>query len=116
MTLGPSLVLLGLLARLDSGPGPRGVLRVLHVYGRVPFLFYVLHLYLLHLGAWALGAGLGQPVDWLGWGGGRRGPGYGIDLAGVWGAWLASVAVLYLPCAWWGRLRARRGDWWLKYL
>jgi uncharacterized membrane protein len=46
VTLGPALTLLGLL---DGVTAKRGLSRVLMVYGRVPLLYYVLHLYLLHI-------------------------------------------------------------------
>src|SRR6202030_4492443 len=46
MTLGPSLILLGLL---DGAQAERGLGHTLLVYGRVPLFFYVLHIYLLHV-------------------------------------------------------------------
>lgn len=30
--------------------------------------------------------------------------------------WLGVVAALYLPCRWFGDVKARRRDWWLGYL
>src|SRR5882724_6169731 len=45
VTLGPSLILLGLF---DGVKAERGLGRILLVYGRVPLFYYVLHLYLLH--------------------------------------------------------------------
>src|SRR3954452_10006757 len=45
MTLGPSLIVLGLL---DGAKAVHGLSRILLVYGRVPLFYYVLHLYLIH--------------------------------------------------------------------
>jgi len=104
MTLGPSFLLLGLYARKDERGGLNAVERALAVFGRTPFLFYVLHLYLLHLGALGAGALWGNPPR------GR------FALPGVYALWIAGTALLFPVCAWWARLRARRGDWWLKYL
>ena len=30
--------------------------------------------------------------------------------------WGISVLLLYFPCRWYADLKARRQDWWLKYL
>src|SRR5262249_52154224 len=46
MTLGPSLILLGLL---DAAKAEKGLSRVLLVFGRVPLFYYILHLYLIHI-------------------------------------------------------------------
>ena len=51
MTLGVSLLLLSLFEQLGSESGP---VRFLKVFGSVPLFFYILHFYLLHLGAWAI--------------------------------------------------------------
>ena len=59
MTLGPSLILLGLL---DGAKGARGLSRILMVYGRVPLFYYVLHLYLLNIMAGLVSLAFHQPV------------------------------------------------------
>ncbi len=91
----------------------------LQTYGRVPFFFYTLHIYLIH-GAAVLGtAAMG--LDWHHWIGpfaffGGPPPGWGFGLAGIYAVWLAVLFALYLPCLWFSRLKARRRDWWLSYL
>ena len=90
----------------------------LQVYGRVPFFYYVLHLYLLHSAALLLS--FHEHLDWryfirpltpftymAGW---------GLSLPLVYCVWLGVVLALYLPCWWFGRLKAQRRDWWLSYL
>jgi hypothetical protein len=56
MTLGPALIALALLRRA-KGP----VVDVFVTFGRVPFLFYVTHLYLVHALAVAAGVAQGFP-------------------------------------------------------
>jgi uncharacterized membrane protein len=59
MTLGPALILLGLL---DGAKGEHGLGRILLVYGRVPLFFYVLHLYLIHVLAVLVALSFHQPL------------------------------------------------------
>jgi uncharacterized membrane protein len=116
MTLGPSLIVLGLL---DGVKAARGLSRILLVYGRVPLFYYVLHLYLIHLIAMVVALISHQPilhghlsVDFA-----QRPPGYGHSLPFVYAMWILAVAILYLPCSWFMALRARRRDLtWLSYL
>jgi uncharacterized membrane protein len=111
MTLGPALVALSLLRRA-RGP----VADFFVTFGRVPFLFYVAHLYLVH--ALAVGAGVaqgfaGSEIRTLG----RLLPeGYGFGLPVVYFVWLYVVAVLYPPCRRYASLKARSRAWWLSYL
>ena len=88
-----------------------------YTFGRVPFLFYVVHLPLIHLFAVALAwFTLGQ----VGWRFGsfvsQKPAGYGLDLLGVYAAWFAVLVMLYPLCRWFAALKGRRHDWWLSYL
>ena len=115
-------ILLLLYAVLDKAveqnfqPRLRGFLEV---YGRVPFFYYVLHIYLLHASALVGAAFLG--LNWRFWT--QPGSvffghlsGWGMSLPGVYAVWLTVVFSLYLPCRWFSRVKARRRDWWLSYL
>jgi uncharacterized membrane protein len=116
VTLGPSLILLGLL---DGAKARRGLSRILLVYGRVPLFYYVLHLYLLNVMARLAALASHQPIfggtviaDFV-----QRPLGYGHGLAFIYGMWILAVAILYLPCRWFMELRSRHRDWtWLSYL
>jgi hypothetical protein len=89
------------------------------VYGRVPMFYYILHLFLIHLMAIAVGMIYHQPVGWL-WHGGFFGAqvpdNYGHGLPFVYLMWLLAVAILYYPCQWFAGVKRRRKDWWLSYL
>ena len=116
MTLGPSLILLGLL---DGAKAERGLGRILLVYGRVPLFYYVLHLYLLHVMAILIALTVHQPI-WHGpiiAGTSPKPLGYGHGLPFVYVVWILAVAILYLPSLWFMELRRRHRDWsWLTYL
>lgn len=111
MTLGPAIALLPLLERL-RGPLARAVT----VYGRVPLFFYVVHLFLIHALALAVGTLAGfdprsflrvwlfLPDEW----------GYGLPV--VYLVWAGVVLALYPACRWFAGVKARRRDAWLSYL
>lgn len=110
VTLGPMLILLSLLERA------RGVAAsILRTFGRVPFFYYVLHIFLIHSAAALAGMIQGLPfrsfTDPL-----NPPSGFGVPLFSVYLIWLTVVGSLYLPCRWFERLRTRRRDWWLSYL
>ncbi len=90
------------------------------VYGRVPFFYYVQHIYLIH--GTALCLALVTHRDWHVWIGfkalfaGERPPDWGFSLPAVYCLWIAFVLALYPGCLWFSRLKARRRDWWLSYL
>ena len=117
MTLGPALILLGLM---DGVKGDRGLGRIFVVYGRVPMFYYIVHLYLIHLIAIVAAAATHQPVAWLWHGASFLLPtpeGYGHGLPFIYAMWILAVAILYLPCLWYMEFRRRHRDWtWLSYL
>jgi uncharacterized membrane protein len=115
-------ILLLLYALFDKAVEEKFTPRIrafLDIYGRVPFFYYVLHIYLLHilalLGTMAIG------MDWRYWT--RPGStffsnldGWGMSLPGVYAVWIFVAVVLYVPCRWFAGVKARRRDWWLSYL
>lgn len=111
MTLGPAAMFCSFADRI------RGPIRDFFVViGRVPFAFYVVHFYLIHLVSLILGVAQGfsprqfltmcflYPKD------------YGLPLPGVYLAWALVIALLYPFCRWMAAVKARRKDWWLSYL
>ena len=102
------------LAGLESARGK--FIEVVRTFGRVPLLFYVLHIALAHLAAGiiALATGFGMalftgdfmqvPQQW----------GFGLPI--VYLAWLLVIATLYPACRWFAAVKRRRDDWWLSYM
>jgi uncharacterized membrane protein len=112
MTLGPGLIGLALFE------GARGRLaHWLTTFGRVPFLYYIAHIYLIHLVAVAAAALAGTDIFWL-----FQNPlmsrpeEYGVSLAVVYVLWLGILIALYPLCCWFAGLKQRRRDWWLSYV
>lgn len=111
MTLGPTLVALAFLENA------RGALsKAISVYGRVPMFYYILHLYLIHVLAYAFAMVQGGDGSFLDLDVERFPTWYGTNLFGVYVAWIVVVGLLYVPCRWFARLKARRRDWWLSYV
>lgn len=111
MTLGPGFLI---LAHADTWSGRLKDWMV--TFGRVPFLYYLAHIYLAHL--LALAAAQWQGLGWHAlatafW---QLPNGYGFSLPVVWLFWLGIVAMLYPLCKWFAGVKARRKDWWLSFL
>jgi hypothetical protein len=111
MTLGPALLALAWLRRARGS-----VAEVLITFGRVPFLFYVAHLFLVH--ALAVGAGVlqGFPASAMRTVFKQLPADYGFGLPVVYLVWLGVVAALYPVCHRYAALKARSRAWWLSYL
>jgi uncharacterized membrane protein len=117
MTLGPILLALAWFDDVDLSVWWA---RVLHVFGRVPLFYYVLHLFLLHAMAVWVALLFHQRAGWLLYGGPlilRTPRGYGHNLPFIYAMWLAALALLYFPCKWFMILKQQRPEWWwLRYL
>lgn len=103
LTLGAAGLLLAALDRERPGP----VLRALAVFGRVPLFFYVTRLVLLHTAsALVYQLEIGRPLRLFETFVQGFPAGYGHGLLVVYAAWIACLALLWLPCRPW-RERAR---------
>lgn len=116
MTLGPMIAAIPLL---ETAHGH--LARILTVYGRVPFFYYVLHIPLIHLAAIAVSLlREGRVNPWLlanhPMGNPPPPDGYAWSLPLLYAVTAAVVAILYLPCRWMGELKQRRKEAWLRYL
>ncbi len=79
-------------------------------------MFYYIHLYIIHAIAVSIGIWHGfslrdMAVTFL-----ENPPSFGLSLHGVYAVWIITVAGMYPLCAWFAGVKARRPDWWLKYL
>jgi uncharacterized membrane protein len=113
VTLGAMALVLAWLAKNEGRPG-MGLFAPIQAYGRVPFFFYFVHLFLIHGMALAIATGLGWPTDYLFWEGNMPNlippDGYGFGLAGIYLSWLAVLAILYPLCVWFGGVKRGHPD------
>ena len=89
MTLGPASIVMYYAQRAL----PSWWYRVVETFGRVPFFYYVLHLYFLHLvyrlrGMWMGYDRYGPPL--------RSDLPAGLDVGSIWAVWLISLATVTL--------------------
>ncbi|MBV8516991.1 MAG: DUF1624 domain-containing protein [Acidobacteria bacterium] len=113
MTLGPILLLLAWAESWDS--------KVLTTFGRVPMFYYLLHIPLIHAAACIVSLIRERRVDpWL-FGNHPLDPppvppGYQWSLGLLYLVWAICVALLFVPCRWYARVRATSSSKWLRYL
>ncbi len=113
LTLGVALLALAAFERSSAAPGP--VRRILETFGRVPLLFYLLHIPLIHAIAVIYSLAAFGAAPWLTsgpvifWDHALPGspPSYGFALPGVYALWLAVLVMFYPACRWYGG-RTRR--------
>ncbi len=118
-TLGIVLLLFSAFDKAVEGALIPGFRSFLNVYGRVPFFFYIVHIFLIH--ALALTVALAINPNWRFW----ITPdvvftshfnGWGYSLPIVYLICISIVLSVYPLCAWFSGLKDQRRDWWLAYL
>src|SRR5262249_46188886 len=102
MTLGPALML---LAWFDQVGGPLGSL--LATFGRVPFFYYVIHIYLIHALAVATGFAITGVLTTT--------PEINFNLGSVYLVWLIVLVLLYPICRRFAELKESGRGWWWSY-
>lgn len=113
-TIGPALLLLAWMEGRKSA-----AMDVAKVYGSVPFFYYILHFYIIHLLCVILFFASGYGADdivspqtfFL-----FRPPGFGYPLWGAYLIWIGIVALLYPLCKRYAAYKRTHRHWWLSYL
>jgi uncharacterized membrane protein len=112
ITVGPGMLL---LAALEQARGR--IAGVLETFGRVPFIVYLAHIYLIHLFSGVVGLATGYGTEILTSFAFTSFPdSWGYSLPIVYLAWIAVIALLYPLARWFSGVKRRRKDWWLSYL
>jgi uncharacterized membrane protein len=116
-TIGPALIFMAIIKNTGGW-----LAKIISVYGRVPFFYYILHFYLLHIISVILYLSRGHSMA-----AGVKGlpglpfkfavPGEGYSLWVVYAIWLATVIALYPLCRWYDKYKSNHKEkWWLGYL
>jgi uncharacterized membrane protein len=114
MTLGPALVFLALLEKVRNKISGFFV-----VFGRVPFFFYVIHFYAIHVLCliifYVQGYGSADIIP-------KRTPflfrpdNFGFNLPGMYLIWFCLILALYPLCRKYSEYKRTHHQWWLSYL
>jgi uncharacterized membrane protein len=114
MTIGVAMILLGCLER---NTGKR--LSFVRIFGRVPFFFYVLHIYLIHLICVIFFFAEHYPAKDID---PQHSPfmfrpdkfGFGLEI--VYLIWIGVILILFPLCKWYNNYKSSHRQWWLSYL
>jgi len=116
MTIGPAIILLALLENFNNK-----ISKAITVFGRVPFFYYIMHVYLLRIISVVLFLSRGHSFSE-----GLNGvknfpfrfmiPGEGYSLTIVYLIWILAVIALYPLCKWFNLYKDTHKNWWLSYL
>lgn len=116
MTLGGSFLFLANAEKLKGK-----VADFFSTFGRVPFFYYIIHIYLIHLAAmlFAQLSGFGWRLmileDWITEE--QKLKGYGFPLWVVYAVWVGIILLLYPLCKWFDKYKqTHKEKWWLSYL
>jgi uncharacterized membrane protein len=114
LTVGVAMIALGLLDRIS-----KDAFSFVRVFGRVPFFFYILHIYLIHTLTVILFYIQGYTEKdiapqrlpfWF------RPAHFGFGLLGVYLLWLAVILILYPLCLRYDNYKSTHKKWWLSYI
>ena len=115
----------GAMIFLAFAKGNSRLSKIITVYGRVPFLYYVLHFFLLHFISACLylsrGHSVHEGLNNTPNGGGDLpkfiAPTEGYSLLVVYIIWICVVVALYPVCKWFSDYKQKHKEkWWLSYL
>ena len=116
MTMGPALIFLALSERMQHR-----ITKPIVVFGRVPFFFYILHLYFIHV--FAMLALVFAGHDWREYILTARAmasgtlSSFGLRIEAVYLVWILLIMLLYPLCRAYQRYKENNpAKWWLSYL
>lgn len=117
LTISVALLLLVWLERIQNVFS-----RVMTVFGRTAFFYYIVHIYFIHILATIAFFVRGHSLDDATKTGSQFpflfvAPGEGFYLGGVYAVWIVVIVALYPACKWYDRYKQNHKEkWWLSYV
>ncbi|TRW24805.1 DUF1624 domain-containing protein [Flavobacterium zepuense] len=115
MTLGPCMLALAALENVSNK-----FTAIMNVFGRVPFFYYLLHVYVIHFLCVILFYAEGYefadnfriPIAF----GFRPRENFGFSLSITYLMWLLVLFICYFPSRWYNNYKSTHTKWWLSYV
>lgn len=115
MTLGPALVLLASIENVRNR-----FTDILNIFGRVPFFYYILHIYIIHLLCIPLyfiqGFTLADLSSIKMSFGFRPVADFGFSIGVTYIVWIFVLVLCYFPSRWYNNYKSTHKQWWLSYI
>ncbi len=115
MTLGPALIALAIIENIRNR-----FTAILNIFGRVPFFYYIIHIYIIHILCVFLFFAEGYSfIDNYKLNmafGFRPRENFGFSLGIVYLIWLGVLTLCYYPSRWYNNYKSTHKKWWLSYI
>jgi uncharacterized membrane protein len=115
MTLGPGLITLALIENVRNR-----FTDIFNVFGRVPFFYYLIHIYIIHILCTILFFAEGYTIEdtetmrmTFAF---RPDQNFGFSLRIVYLIWLFVLVLCYFPSRWYNNYKSTHKNWWLSYI
>lgn len=115
MTLGPALIVLALIENIRNR-----FTDIFNIFGRVPFFYYLIHIYIIHILCtilfFAEGYTLKDTETMRMTFAFRPEENFGFSLGIVYLIWLLVLVLCYFPSRWYNNYKSTHKQWWLSYI
>ncbi|MFD2601047.1 DUF1624 domain-containing protein [Flavobacterium suzhouense] len=115
MTLGPALIVLALIENIQSR-----FTAIFNIFGRVPFFYYLIHIYIIHILCTALFFAEGYSFEdnfklkmSFAF---RPEENFGFSLSIVYLIWILVLVLCYFPSRWYNNYKSTHKQWWSSYI
>lgn len=114
MTLGPAILSLAFIEKVQNK-----LTGFFIVFGRVPFFYYVVHFFYIHIlcviaffsSGYTSKDIIPKNTPFL-----FRPDDFGFNLPGMYAVWLFVIITLYPLCKWYNKYKSTHNQWWLSYV
>lgn len=114
VTIGGGIIFLALIEKLQNR-----FTEVMNVFGRVPMIYYILHIYLIHIIVvivFYIQGFTSKDIITQGSIFNFKPGAFGFGLLGVYAVWPLVIVILYPVCKKYNRYKSTHKQWWLSYL